>query len=62
MGLPSFQSEITVVPNMYSLMVEGVTRASHTFCAGAAMVMEERAIRSVAFPGIGVLPPSVITE
>jgi len=38
--LPFFQSEITVLPNMYCLRALGSTRASHTAEAGASMTVE----------------------
>src|SRR2546426_584567 len=39
-GLPSFHSDITVVPNMYSLMASGVMSAFHTSAMGASTVTE----------------------
>jgi hypothetical protein len=44
--LPSFQSDRTVVPNIYCLMAAGLTSASQTFSAGASMLMEALAMRS----------------
>src|SRR5437868_6756964 len=49
--LPSRQSETTVVPNMYCLIVWGVTSASHTLAAGAPMLTDARATRFFGIMG-----------
>src|SRR6185503_708389 len=60
MGLPAFQFELTMVPNMYCRMVCGFTSASQTFATGAAMVTEACAIR---FLGMGTpSAPSISTS
>src|SRR5258707_1991548 len=46
-GLPTTQSDVTVAPNMYVLIAAGVTRASHTSAAGAAIVTDALAISPV---------------
>ena len=38
MMLPSFQSEVTLVPYKYFAIFSGLVSAYHTFSAGAAMV------------------------
>jgi hypothetical protein len=46
-GLPTTQSDVTVAPNMYALIAAGVTSASHTSAAGAAIVTDALAISPV---------------
>src|SRR2546428_4452855 len=48
MGPPSRQSETTVAPKMYCLIICGFTSASHTLAAGAAMLVEALAMSSWA--------------
>src|SRR6266446_173605 len=44
-GLPSFQSETTFVPNIYCLIVSGFTSASQTLAIGALMPISAFAIK-----------------
>src|SRR4030095_345564 len=53
-GLPTTQSDVTVVPNMYSLMAAGVTSACHNSALGALMVVDALAINPLF---IGILQP-----
>ena len=46
-GLPTTHSEVTVAPDMYSLIAAGDTSASHTSAAGAVIVTDVLAISAV---------------
>src|SRR5258706_14570941 len=55
-GLPSFQSEMTSVPNMYCLIFSGLTSASQTSDAGAWMVVDALAVKFFSMTDGGSLP------